>query len=311
MRFQLRRAARLVARSAADFRRLFSCCTLALAGTFGCHAAPPSQFPTAQAAIERMRETFACSRGLGGAAKLDYYFEAGRVRGEARYLLARPERLRVDVLSPFGAPLSTVVSDGEQFALIDVKERVMLRGPAVECNLMRFIQVPVPPHALLRLLSGEAPVLVHEPNQAAIRWSGGRYVITIEAAHQAREAIELEPHPADFDKPWSEQRLRVRRVEVDQAGYLLYRADFADHRPAPTALARVDEAGLVPALEPSGPQCSAEVPREVRFILDDGMQDLSFVHESVKHNPPLAHGVFSLTTPGGIPVRHVDCDDAR
>src|SRR5688500_15828183 len=81
-----------------------------------CHGPPPaSQFPSAQAALDRMRETYACSRGLTGEAKLDYFGEAGRVRGDLWYLVSLPDRVRLDVVSPFGATISTLTSDGQRF----------------------------------------------------------------------------------------------------------------------------------------------------------------------------------------------------
>ena len=88
--------------------------------TVGCGRTPPSsQFPNAQAALDRMRETYACSRGLSGEAKLDYFGEAGRVRGDLWYLVSLPNKVRLDVVSPFGATISSLTSDGQRFNLLD------------------------------------------------------------------------------------------------------------------------------------------------------------------------------------------------
>jgi hypothetical protein len=281
-------------------------CCVALLG--GCHRdPPPSQFPNAQAALDRMRATYACSRGLHGDAKIDYFGEQGRVRGSVLYIAMLPEQLRFDVFSPFGVTLSTLTSDGRQFALFDLREKQFLRGPANTCNVSRFTRVPVPPFALVQLLRGEAPVLVHAPDAATISWQSGRYVVEIPSQHQARETIALEPHPDDWNKPSAEQRVRVLEVKVEQQGYTLYEALLDDHAAAATAKPRVDPDGLVPATLPSGPACNAEIPRRLRLQVPDTDQDLIFVAKEVAHNPPLGPDSFRQNIPNGVAVRYSEC----
>ncbi|HEX4474814.1 MAG TPA: hypothetical protein VH142_07040, partial [Polyangiaceae bacterium] len=93
-------------------------------------AAPPSRFPTAADAIARMRATDACSRGVSGEAKVDYFGERGRVRGSTLFVMSRPEKIRFDVFSPFGLTLSTLTSDGRVFALLDTTSKQYFEGPA-------------------------------------------------------------------------------------------------------------------------------------------------------------------------------------
>ena len=59
----------------------YPACFLVVALCGACHGAPPSQFPTGQAALDRMHATLACSRGIQGEAELDYFGEEGRVTG--------------------------------------------------------------------------------------------------------------------------------------------------------------------------------------------------------------------------------------
>jgi hypothetical protein len=210
-------------------------------------------------------------------------------------------------VSPFGAPLSTLASDGTVFALLDVKERLFVEGKPGQCHLERFLQIPVPPEALLRLLAGEAPVLVHQPNQSQLNWEGGGYRIDIDSLHHARQVIELEPHPDDWDKAYAEQRVRVKSVEVSQQGYVLYRAEFEDFRSVRTAGPRVDPDGLFADVPPSGPECRAELPHRMRFRIADGSQDLSFKHDHIEHNPPIVGSTFTLARPGGVRREYSHC----
>src|SRR5690606_27617603 len=178
---------------------------LPVALAFGCHrAAPPSRFPTAEAALERMHAAQACSLGVTGEGSLDYFGPRGRVRANMLFLAMLPARVRFDVYSPFGATLSTLTADGERFGLLDLREKVFLRGPANACNIRRFTGVPLPPHALVDLLRGVSPVLVHEPGAATIDWEGGAYVVRIPSRHRAEQEIRFVPPEADYALPWWE-----------------------------------------------------------------------------------------------------------
>jgi outer membrane lipoprotein-sorting protein len=281
---------------------------LLLALACGCASPPPaSQFPNAQAALDRMRATTSCSRALTSDAKIDYFGEAGRIRGSLLYVVAVPDKLRLDVVSPFGATVSTVTSDGHDFALFDLRQKQFLRGPANACNLGRFTHVPAPPAALVQLLRGEAPVLVHTPTAASIGWESGEYVVRIQSTHGASEEIHLQPLAQDYALPFSAQRVRVTEVRVVQLGVELYRAQLVGHREAKMSTARVDPDGLDPPIPPSGPSCHSEVPGRLRLQVPDGDQDVILENVDVSHNPPLSPQVFEQSPPGGVDVRYSPC----
>lgn len=288
--------------------RVTACSLLLGLGTGCTRSPPPSQFPTAGDALARMRESHACSRGMQGEAKLEYFGDRGRVRGNVLYMTMLPEQLRFDVFSPFGVTLSTLTSDGHDFSLYDLKEKSFLRGPANTCNVARFTQVPVPPFALAQLLRGEAPVLVHDATQATLAWEG-EYVVRIQSKNAATEEIHLEPTPDDWNRPWREQSVRVLSVRVAQNDMDLYRAFLADHEVATTAAPRKDPEGIDPTIPPSGPVCRAEIPRRLRLETPDTDQELVLRNKEVNHNPPLLPGVFRQDPPRGVTVREARCAD--
>lgn len=299
-----------VRRGGAAFFRLGLACAGPASLALSCASPPPaSQFPNAQAALDRMHATSACSRALTSEAKIDYFGDAGRIRGSLLYVVALPDKLRLDIVSPFGATVSTVTSDGHDFALFDLRQHQFLRGPANACNLGRFTHVPVPPAALVQLLRGEAPVLVHTPAGASIAWESGEYVVRITSTRAATEEIHLQPLAQDFDQPYSAQRVRVTEVRVLQQGVLLYRAQLVGHRPAKMSGPRVDPDGLDPPLLPSGPSCQAEVPGRLRLQVPDGDQDVILENVDVSQNPPLDPNLFHQAPPGGVAVRYSPCSD--
>ncbi len=282
-----------------------------LASLAGACATPPpaSRFPNAEAALDRMRATTACSRALTSEAKIDYFGEAGRIRGSLLYIVAVPDRLRLDIVSPFGATVSTVTSDGHDFALFDLRQKQFLRGPANACNLGRFTHVPVPPTALVQLLRGEAPVLVHQPAEASIAWESGEYVVRIASTRAATEEIHLVPVAQDYALPYTSQRVRVTEVRVAQQGIELYRAQLVGHHPAKMSGPRLDPDGLDPPVPPSGPACQAEVPGRLRLQVPDGNQDVILENVDVSQNPPLDPGLFHQAPPGGVLVRYSPCSE--
>jgi hypothetical protein len=238
---------------------------------------------------------------------VDYFGEQGRARGSALFVVSRPDKIRFDVMSPFGVNLSTLTSDGSDFALLDVGAKTFYRGTASECNVRRFLHAPVPPFALVNLMAGEAPVLVHTPGEALIDWDSGSYRIRIASRHDASEEIRLEPSPDDWNKAWSDQRLRVVEVRVRQRGVELYRATMGDHEPASTAPPSVDPDGIDPDVPPSGPPCAAEVPRRIHVVSEASGEDVLIVHREVHHNPPLLSNVFKQDAPRGVKIRTTSC----
>ena len=148
---------------------------LSLLALTGCPSVPPppSRFPTAADALARMKATYQCERGVKGEAKIDSFSERGRVRGKVLLFASRPSRLRVDLLSPppFNSIISTLTADDGHFSLMDQRERKFYEGAATACNIARLTEVPIEAHALVSLLGGQAPLLVHRDSELQMEWS--------------------------------------------------------------------------------------------------------------------------------------------
>jgi outer membrane lipoprotein-sorting protein len=281
---------------------------LVCAAATGCaRSAPPSRFPDAQSLLARLHDEQRCSRGLSAEGKIDYFGKEGRVRGSLMFMASSPDRVRLDVVSPFGATISTLTSNGTDFALYDLRQRVFLHGAANACNLGQFTHVPMPPHALVSLLRGEPPVLLHQPPQATLAWEGGRYVVRIVSDHAATQEIAISPSDADYDKPYAQQRVELESVEVRQQNYVLYRAELQQYEVAKTAPPRSDPDGIDPDVPPSGPECGARLPRRLHLEVPSEEQDLVLTVSEIAHNPPLRPGVFEQRPPGGVVVRSSPC----
>jgi hypothetical protein len=276
----------------------------------GCGIKPPaSPVPSVRRALERLHATQDCGVGVHATAKIDHFGKEGRVRGDLLAFAVWPNQLRLDIVSPFGVTLATLTSNGETFSLYDLREKRFLYGPASSCNIARLTSVPVPGHALVSLLRGEAPVLQHSPDDASMVWdTHGYYVVTLKSVHGAEERLHLGPHPSDRHLPWTEQRLRLLDVEVKQSGVVLYHAELEGHAPAAMSQPIVDPDGIDPPALPSGPSCQAELPRTIRLEVPGRDEDMIVRYDHVTWNPPLPSGTFTQPVPQGVVVEHVTCD---
>jgi hypothetical protein len=256
-----------------------------------------------------MHATFTCGNGIQASAKVDHFGERGRVRADVLLFAARPDRIRLDVVSPFGVALATLTSDGRRFALDDLREKRFLFGPASACNIARLTSVPIPGHVLVDLLRGEAPVLKHAATGATMTWStSGYWKILVPGTNESVEEVHLAPRPDDWARPWQEQRMRVLEVSIEQRGFVLYQAELRDHAQAPWAGPREDPDGLGPPLAASGPPCDAEIPRKIHVEVTDPDSDVRFIYERTAWNPALPEGTFSQTAPAGMRVEPVTCE---
>jgi hypothetical protein len=241
-------------------------------------------------------------------AKIDHFAKQSRVRADLLMFASAPANLRLDIVSPFGVTLATLTSDGSHFSLADLRDQRFYVGPASACNIARLTTVPMPGHVLVDVLRGQAPVLKRTASPT-IAWSAkGYYVVQIASTRDAREELHIAPHPADFGKPWNEQRMRLLDVKVEQYGGVVYHAELSDHRAAATAPPREDPDGVESAIPPSGPACNAEIPRRIHVEVPDQSADVRFRYDDVKWNPPLAPGTFTQKAPDSMPTVPVVCE---
>jgi len=288
---------------------------LACFAALGCHRAPVHRFPTAGAALDRLQETTSCDRAVQGEARLSFSGEGRRLSGRLLYLAHAPAQLRFDVFSSFGVTISTLTSDGQRFSLFDLEQRAFLTGPASACNVQRFTRVPVPPEALVELLRGRPPVLVHEDAGATLDFKSslfgaGHYRLTVVGKHEATQQIDLGVVPADWDLPAERQRLRLLGVKVQQAGDVLYEVTLSGHRErkmAPLVQSAEDKALGVPAPAASGPECSVELADRMRVYVPETGYELTFQNEELWLNPPLGEGTFVQPVPSGVTVSESTC----
>ncbi len=175
-------------------------------------------------------------------------------------------RLRFDLLTPFGQPLTTVVSDGEQLSVYELETKRFRVGEATAENLASLVPVDLSPSELVAVLRGRPPQIRHD--EAQLSWNAQRGWYRLELTNgRDRQLIELAP--ANFVV------MRIRHWR-DQA--LRYDARFADYH---------------------GEQ-NIQFPIRMRFEFPPSKSRVDIEMVSHEINPVLPPETFQLVPPRGI-----------
>ncbi|MCA9604122.1 MAG: DUF4292 domain-containing protein [Myxococcales bacterium] len=260
----------------------------------GCPGRPcPTQpFTEANELLGSYRDMRRPARVLRAEASVDRRDGDGRVRGTVLMFVERDDRVRFDAMTQFG-PAAILTSDGETFALTDLRENVFFVGPTCEANIERLLGLRFSAAEVTRLLLGESPRLEAESRELVC--DGGRYRVTIHAADGRRQELELEVREADVAAAPADQRLRMRKSEVFAPdGQLEWRVTYDDYRfvADPT-----DDQGR-----------GVMMPFTVRFEDPRRGADTRVRFEDVDLNVEVPADAFTQEPRPGLTMRHVGCD---
>jgi len=212
-------------------------------------------------------------KSLTGQLHLEVWQKDDRVRLRQLVAVRQPDRLRIDSLSPFDQPLSTLVSDGTTLSLYSLEEKRFWQGAATPAHLGRLVPVAMAPESLAALLRGTLPVIRH--TAAVVVWDSenGWYQLDLQGENGRRQRISLEP-----------EALRVVAAREWVGDALQYRARLGDYSDA----------------------SDTAVPRRMR--LEAPTDDLRIDVEVLDHrvNPELPDAAFTLDPPRGIRVESFD-----
>ncbi|MBI2461373.1 MAG: hypothetical protein HYV61_07800 [Candidatus Rokubacteria bacterium] len=129
---------------------------------------PPLAVPEAKGLLREWEAAWERFPGLRAAVELSLS-QKGTTQRTAGVLLLAPAGLRFEALSPFGLPLLIVAADGETVTIWRIAERRAVIAPATAAGIHRWLQLPLAPADLLRLLIGQVrPLPEAESVQTAL-----------------------------------------------------------------------------------------------------------------------------------------------
>jgi hypothetical protein len=125
-------------------------------------------------------------RSLRTLATVQYWGMEGRASFQEAILVLRPDRVRLETLSPLGATLIVTV-DADEIAGFHTREGLFYRGRSSKENLLRYTHIPLALAELTALLMGLPPV------EAPRQWQDGESSIYWETEGGGREKILFHP----------------------------------------------------------------------------------------------------------------------
>lgn len=135
--------------------------------------------------------------------------ERGGFRGAL--LVDRPDRLRLETLSPLGAIL-VLTANGDEVVAFLPRKRILYRGSSSKRNLFRFTRIPLELTELTSLLLGLPPVKVGGP------WKGENHAIYRTLPTGGSEWIDFDPAmgiPVRWDRLDSDGNTELSAVFSD------------------------------------------------------------------------------------------------
>ncbi len=245
---------------------------LTLLGCPGRYARPDDFSADPAPFFEALAKRSEAVKSLTAQLGLEVWSGDDRVRLRQLVALRRPDHLRIDSLSPFDQPLSTLVSDGERLEIYSLEEKRFYVGRASPSNLARLIPIELAPDELVALLRGDVPVTQHE--EVAVSWDDdqGWYQLDL-SGPEARQRVHFEA------KTW-----HVMAVQAWRGDTVRYIARFAEY---------VGEG-------------HAAIPTRMRFEVPSESLRVDVEVRDHRLNPNLPDAAFDLEPPRGVPVESLD-----
>lgn len=251
-------------------------------------ACPAYPHTSPAAALDAHQQARAATRVVRAEARVDTRGHEGRVRGTVMMFLERPDRVRFDVLTQFGAA-AVLTSDGERFQLADLRENRFLEGPTCPSNIARLLGVSLEGSEVARFLMGDTPRLA--PAEASMVCEGDGYTVTLRARDGRHQELSFLVPSSDRNAPPGQQRLRLVRSELfDATGATVWRVRYDDYRSVRDGAEQV------------------ELPFVVHFEDERHDADTLVRFREITLNVSVPAGAFAQTPAPGLVSEYVACE---
>jgi len=214
--------------------------------------------------LDRLAAQEATLRTVRGLASVRYEGAAGAGAVAQVIVVALPDQLRLEALSPLGTAVFLLTIRGGDLRAYSPVRNEYAAGHATRETLARLTRVAVPPAPLLRLLAGLPPLRIkaEDPRLQVAGGIGGIMVESVDGPF--------------WQRLWSSaDGLALERGELGDAGGPLLSFEFGDRRQAGVAM----------------------FPFAIRLEDTTGKSRLSIRYETVALNLPVEDDLFELPRP--------------
>ncbi|MBU4277910.1 MAG: DUF4292 domain-containing protein [Proteobacteria bacterium] len=176
-----------------------------------------SLLPLAQEVRARLEARQQAVSSLVLSGEVELVAPQGTLNGDHLIMGLAPDRIRAEVLGPFGQPLLRVVTDGRRMAVLSYRENRAYVGQASRANLSRFLGLALSPGEIFALLAG-CPPLLPQPAKADVLPSdagGGQKLLRlVEPGGQVSEGVVFDPLDYAVERAWLESRGNGPNLEM-------------------------------------------------------------------------------------------------
>ena len=239
----------------------------------GCAASRPAGLRQAPAVLPSAAELEAALatrrvavQSLRALARLRYRDAEQSVASREAIVVARPDRVRVEVLSLFGSVFLLVADNGAMTAYAR-DENTVYRGQASPENLQRYVRLGLPVDELVDIVLGTPPP---RTGRAQVSFDDARGAVRL------RRQLDQGAQTVWF----SDATLPVATEEVGQDGAAHWRATFAAY----------EDHGGVP------------IATRIGLDLPTWSQSMEIALQDVEVNPTLDGSIFAFQPPFGSKV---------
>lgn len=255
-------------------------------------SSPPAALLTDPAMLQaRVQATAPMLQGISAEAKVDQRGEEGRIRGSVMMFVRRGGEVRFDVMTQFG-PALILTSDGQRFALSDLREHRFLTGPTCAQNIARLLRMPLNADQASRVLLGEAPEMTVAQQSLSFKKEEGVYLLSQRSADGHRQELRYAVDERDVEQPVERQRFRLVDVHYFAPdGSLRFAVAYEDHRPLAMAGGK-----------------TAVLPFRVHVTQPASDTDTLVKFKDIQTNPEIPTGVFQQEVPAGLEPEEALCE---
>src|SRR3569623_752591 len=224
---------------------------------------------------------------INGSARATSWLGGDRFRATVLVLVERPGRLRLEAEVSLQGTVAVLATDGQRFALLDVRKNELRRGPACPANIASLIRIPLSPAEVAAIFLGDAKLPDGDAANDTIDWDGDTGTdVRVVPSPDGQGRYHFRHH--DTGAP-----TLVGGTAADGAGRPIWRAGFEEF---------VDVASARGAV--SLPQVIHYAEGTASF---DAGVELKFKDSTA--NDPIAAVAFTLAAPAGTPVIEGGCSE--
>ncbi|NIQ96350.1 MAG: DUF4292 domain-containing protein [Desulfuromonadales bacterium] len=215
--------------------------------------------------LERLEHSGGQFSSLEGIAKVRVVNPEKTVSATQVLLAEKPDKLRSEILSPFGTPMLLMATDGHELTVYVPSEARFYRGEASDANIRRLLRIPMRLDDLVDILLYDLPIFDYRQVRADVE-DNRRFVLTLDGEGGSRQVIR-------FDR---ELQLAGARYIVE--GDVLLEVDYQFNA------------------SPSG------YPSRVSVQMPQQQSSVSVAFSEVENNTEIPPDRFRLTPPAGVDV---------